>query len=585
MKIASLLLIQLCTILTFNACEKPDAIPSGAANQLSDIWISIPNKGAAETKYNGIFNETGDTIFFKLPAEFPAGSGTKPDLTQLMIRANIPVNARVNPSLSGPQDLSKPLQLSVTAGNGTTRNVVLAVAQTQTTTPAADLRCNALHGRAAKIDPSYSYYKNRSAESIADELSLAGYKAVHYMVVNELDVRADLVDALHQKGIAVWLMVFANGTYSAWGFPAGWENWKMGVLNPGTVAAGFTYFSPFSSSYVSWKKQTLASIVSTIPFDGVELFEAFFPEFAWNGIANSHYGDIGPNAQAAFQQKYNLPIPNFTNSSDPNYYQTNSTLYNKWMQFRVDGLKDMHNEIFNGANGIRSVRPDILVGAWALGINWGGAVPLLRELQGQDVASIIQAINPDIYFLETHWPDWTKANLQPDYIQTYQPVVDAIRAAAPLIPVGIQTDYGSQRQMIRSKAWMDQFDIAAVQKGYSSYMGYEYHIGGNMYQVKPGPLKAVRQSNTSIIISFNKRIDSTTATNASNYVFRQNGASLSIQPTAISVDGNRVILQAGNFPTGSFQVAVSNIQDTPPLWLFTDFPANVVVPQSEVTVP
>jgi len=584
MKLFTIAIISIFFSGVLESCVKPDPAKPNDQNQLSDIWIAVPGKGVAETKFNGVANASQDTIYFNLPAEFPFGSGKGIDLTQVMVRANIPVDARVSPSLASPQDLTQPLRVQLIAGNGISKSVVLA-ARTNGINPDVDFRFNALNGRSTKIDPSYPYYKNRTAESVADEIALAGYKAVHYMVVNELEVRSDLVDAFHQRGIAVWLLVFGNGTYSAWGFPAGWESWKMQVLNPGNVAAGFTYFSPFSSSYVAWKKSVLTSLVSTIPFDGVEIFEPFFPDFAWNGIENAIYGDIGPNAQQAFQQKHGLSIPNFTNPADPNYYKTNTSLYNTWVQFRVDGLKDMHTEIFNGANGIRAARPDILVGAWGVGLNWGGAVSLLRELQGLDGASLVTALNPDIYFLETHWPDWIKTDLTPGYITDYQPFFDQVRNVKPNLPIGIQTDYGSHRNMIRSATWMHEFDSIATQRGYSTSMGYEYHIGGTTYFVKPKPVKAARQSNGSIIISFNKRIDATSGSNTSHYVFKQNGAVQPVNLTSATVDGNRVILQAGNFPTGSFEIAVSYIQDTPSLWLFTDFPANEVVAGSMVTVP
>jgi hypothetical protein len=584
MKLFTIGIISLFCTCLFGSCIKPDPAKPNDKNQLSDIWIAVPGKGVAETRFNGVMNPSQDTIYFNLPPEFPFGSGKGIDLAQVMVRANIPVDARVSPSLASPQDLSKPLRVQLVAGNGSSWSVVLA-ARTNGINPDVDFRFNALNGRSTKIDPAFPYYKNRTAESIADEVALAGYKAVHYIVVNELDVRSDLVDAFHQRGIAVWLLVFANGTYSAWGFPAGWENWKMQVLNPGNVAPGFTYFSPFSSQYVAWKKGVLASLVSTIPFDGVELFEPFFPDFTWNGIENGIYGDIGPNAQQAFLQKHGSAIPNFTNPADPNYYKTNTSLYNTWVQFRVDGLKDMHTEIFNGANGIRAARPDILVGAWGVGIDWGGGVSLLREFQGLDGASLVTALNPDIYFLETHWPDWIKTDLAPTYINAYQPFFDQVRNAKPNLPMGIQTDYGSHRNMIRPVTWMQQYDSVAAQRGYSTSMGYEFHIGGNIYFEKPKPVKAVRQSNGSVIISFNKRIDATSGGDANHYTFKQNGVTQVVTLTNVTVDGNRVILQAGNFPTGTFEIAVSYITDTPALWLFTDFPANEVVGGSTVSVP
>ncbi|MFD0714244.1 family 16 glycoside hydrolase [Paenibacillus sp. GCM10027626] len=448
----------------------------------------------------------------------------------------------------------------------------------------SDRQTIAMTGASIKVDPSWPYYAGRSYDSIAEEIELAGYRTVHYIVVNEYDVKGGLIDALHNRGIAVWLVVFGNGTYSAWGFPPGWENWKMGLINPSGVA-GFTFFSMFNQDYVQWKKTSLARIVTDYPFDGIEIMEAFFPE--WNGLQTGVYGDVGPDAQAAFAAKYNSAIPDFVNSGSPNYYLNNSALYQKWIEFRVNGVNDFLNEIYNGQGGVRQARPDILVATWSLAIDGGpDSVAKLRELQGNDAGAMAAKVNPDIHFFQTHWPDWSKpeSQLPPGYMQAYQPFVDRLRSSQPHLPVGLQADNGSLRTMIKSASWQQQYNIEAAQHGYATWTTYEYHIGGYMYADKPQPKRAVRLDNGSVMISFNKRIDETTAKTAGNYTFWQGNVQQSVALSNITVDGNRVVLESGQFPAGSFEVAVSNIKDTPSLWLFTEFPANTVVAGSRVNV-
>jgi len=448
----------------------------------------------------------------------------------------------------------------------------------------ADMQTIAMTGASIKIDPSWPYYAGRSYDSIAEEIELAGYRTVHYIVVNEYDVKGGLIDALHARGIAVWLVVFGNGTYSAVSFPPGWENWKMGLINPSAVV-GFTFFSMFNQDYVQWKKTQLARIVNDYPFDGIEIMEAFFPE--WNGLQTGVYGDVGPDAQAAFAAKYNSVIPDFVNSGSPNYYLNNAALYQKWIEFRVNGVNNFLNEIYNGQGGVRQARPDILVATWSLAIDGGpNSVAKLRELQGNDAGAMAAKVNPDLHFFQTHWPDWIKpeSQLPPSYMQAYQPFVSQLRTSQPCIPVGLQADNGSLRTMIKSALWQQQYNIEAAQRGYATWTTYEYHIGGYMYSDKPQPKRATRLAGGSVMISFNKRIDETTAKTAANYSFWVGNVQQSLAISNITVDGNRVVLESSQFPAGSFEVAVSNIKDTPSLWLFTDFPANTVVAGSKVNV-
>src|SRR5699024_4831488 len=132
--------------------------------------------------------------------------------------------------------------------------------------------------------------------------------------------------------------------------------------------------------------------------------------------------------------------------------------------------------------------------------------------------------------------------------------------ANPNIPIGIQTDFGSHENTVRSSQWIDDFDSTATDIGYSTYTGFEYAISGKMYNSLPKPLVAERLANGSIMISFNKRIDEQTASQVGNYSFKVNGVTTSVNITHIRVDGNRAFLQATNFPTGTFEILVSNIK-------------------------
>lgn len=91
---------------------------------------------------------------------------------------------------------------------------------------------NAINGPSIQVSPGFAYYENRSKESLADEIALAGYKTVHYFVTNENSVDKELVKAFQNRNIAVWAMVLGNGTYSTKSFPDGWEDWKVKFIRP-----------------------------------------------------------------------------------------------------------------------------------------------------------------------------------------------------------------------------------------------------------------------------------------------------------------------------------------------------------------
>src|SRR5699024_1630982 len=280
----------------------------------------------------------------------------------------------------------------------------------------------------------------------------------------------------------VWVMLYGNLTYTTANFPPGWKDWKMELNGSDNGEDGSMYLSPFNKSYVQWKKSTIGWLMSEYPFDGVELAEPYFP--GWEAIPKGPYGDVGPNAQKAFKEAYGLEMPNFSNPEADNYYKKQPDIYNKWVEFRVKGVNNYLDEIINGEGGVRDVRPDALVATWSLGIDAGPkSVELLREYQGLDAAAMVKSVEPDIHFIQTHWPDWLKSesDLPPDYMKNYGSFFKEIRDVAPELPIGLQADIGSRRGMIKSQTWFDKFQKEAKKYGYSTTTAYEYHIGGYMY--------------------------------------------------------------------------------------------------------
>ncbi|MGH3385550.1 MAG: hypothetical protein ACRDO1_13300 [Nocardioidaceae bacterium] len=430
----------------------------------------------------------------------------------------------------------------------------------------ADLRHKALTGSSIQIDPTFPYYHDRSAASIADEIARNGYSTVHYFVVNERDVDGELIDALHDRGIAVWALTLAFGSYSVAGYPADYPSWQQQLLS--ASQPGFFSFSPWSADYLEFKKASLSALIEEHDFDGIELAESFLPD--WNGFTSGFYGDVGPLARAAFEEEYGLEMPEFTDESSPTYYLTDRDRYAKWVDFRVDGVNTFLGNLVNGANGIREARRDILVGTWSLAVDAGpDSVARERELQAVDAPAMITAVQPDIHFIQTNWPDWLKADLPPSYVDAYQPYVEQIRAQHATVPLGIQTDIGSTVATARDRDWLRDFAASARQNGFQTWTGYEFTLGAAMYSEAPN-VQAVdcQPEAKSITLHFQKRVDVASAAKEGAFVVRTGGESTTVDPGAVTVDGNLVTLALDQIPRGEFAVAIRHVTDTPPLWVF-----------------
>lgn len=454
------------------------------------------------------------------------------------------------------------------------------------------------HGPTPTVDPNFAYYQGRSPESVAEELALRGYKAVHLVITSEKNVNGALIDALHAEGIAVWGMVWAGGTYSTTGFPPQWPQWRQQLITP-AAPSGFIYLSLFNPDYRAWKKQAVAELVKTYPIDGIELVEAFFPN--WDGLKSGVYGDIGPAAQAAFRQRYGEEPPEFIDRNSPRYYTKVPDLYQKWVQLRVDGITDFLNDLVNGVGGIRASRPGIPVATWTLATRGPNALQKSREDLGEDTAAIVTKVRPDIHFFQTNWPDWIRATLPPTYVRSYAPFVAELRRVAPDLPIGVQADIGSAETARRGWEWIEQFEKAAWETGFSTYTLYEYFIGEYMYTEKPRIMKTSRGAEGWIILSFNKRVDADSGADTSHYrvlvlstTDAMNGAAGGdagpaageLEVTQAFVDGNRVLLHLTGpeeLVNGRLQVHAEGVQDAASLRLLPNYPALTMEPQ-DVTV-
>lgn len=427
--------------------------------------------------------------------------------------------------------------------------------------------------RSIQIDPQFAYYRDRSPDSIASEVRANGFGAVRLIYVCESAIDPALVKAFHNAGLAVWLTTFGNGTYSTADFPPGWEKWKMKLMSSDTSpAAGFTYLCLNDPGYREWKKKRIVDALKRAPFDGVEMAEPFWP--AYMGPENKSYGCLCEDCRDAFLKMYpdEKTIPDFSDESSPDYYKTNKELYEKWIDFRAKSVVAFHGYIYNTPGGVRDVHPRVKIATWGIADDVPNPVETLIEWEGIDGAMLAAAIRPDMYVIQTDWPDWTRPDLSPDYPLKYKPFVDAIHSTMPKLPVIMQADNGSWENCRRDWGWLRRCESAARKAGMVGVTAYEYHLALDIYEAEPAPVRTYAYDST-IRIAFNKRLDARTATDLANYTV-DTGKVLSA-----SCDGNLVFLKVEGRPT---RVSVRNISDDPARRFFKNHPP--VTMKSERTV-
>ncbi len=123
-KFIHLLGAVLMAVVLMNACVKPDLIKRNELADVADVWAEIPG---LKERFPATFSANKDTAYINMSYFYPAESDNEIDLTKLILRSSIPVDAALTPSLGSSSDLSKPLTLTVTSGTGVVKKVVVVV--------------------------------------------------------------------------------------------------------------------------------------------------------------------------------------------------------------------------------------------------------------------------------------------------------------------------------------------------------------------------------------------------------------------------------------------------------------------------
>jgi len=413
--------------------------------------------------------------------------------------------------------------------------------------------------RTAQIDPGFSYYQDRSVESIASELKVNGYGGVWcYLMVNS-SLTPGLVDALHRQGLPVGLMTLPSLVYPSFKemdafLPPGYRDYLM--VFTGNDMKEYRFIGFIHPGYNRWYKRYLCAVLTSEAFDGFTFAEVMYPILDGPERNPPFYGDVSKTFQAAFcRSTGEKAFPDFFNRDSPHYFRKNKELYRKLVDFRVKIVNDFYDDIVNSADGVRAARPEILFATWTLGLNIPGGVEKLREWEGNDIALMISQVKPDVHFIQTHYPDWIRADLKPDYVLGYKPFFDRIRSASAGVKIGMQADFGSYPSSRKDTAWKKEFLELARQAGVQTTTFYEFSLRREVYEGAP-ELRAHAWKGKVLTLQFSKRLD---AASASVMTGRTCGKA---KITAARIDGNLLICDFDTLPgSAAAEIDLGGIRD------------------------
>lgn len=366
-----------------------------------------------------------------------------------------------------------------------------------------------IYGRAVEVDPGFPYYQDRSSESIASEVALNGFECVHLVLLDERSANRELIDAFHRWGLAVVYMPFISGVYQdAELFPPDADRWEMQFLKS---ESPYRFYSFVHRDFAEWTRDRLNRVLAQYPFDGITFPETHYPiplDAFERKPGEVDYVDVSPAFQKAFQESTgNIAFPDFNDPDSPHYYKTDTKLYRDLVEFRIRSIVDFFDLIVNGEQGLRKTHPKVSIGLWTIGLSMPGFAESLIELEGDDPARMATKIRPDVYFIQTHWPDWVRGDLPPDYVHSYRPFLDAVKKAIPDLPVGIQFDVGSQYQMVKTSKWYEETCTEAQKAGFDTSTYYEFGLRGAIYFDSPALKRVERKAPQSLVLYFDQRID------------------------------------------------------------------------------
>lgn len=329
-------------------------------------------------------------------------------------------------------------------------------------------------GNSIQIDPVILNSSGITPDELIADLKKANIKTVHYFIVSDWDgskndnlFREEYINALEENNIGIWLMLLGNCFYGNTSLP---DEWKMELLSP--YPGNVNFYSFHNKDFVNWQIERVKRIIENYPhLLGIEFAESYFPE--WKTIEkNGFYGDVSLNTRKIFTEKY------FHANHEPLTFdeiRNNSEWYKYWQDFRVEAIINFNLKI---KEAVKSSNPDLLFASWGMGMR-NAKLEEIREHFGLDMIRIAREVAPDILYIQTSAQDWSDPYLSPQYLNSYDYIVKALKKANPDIRLGVQADIASlsfhdELAPKRDGEWWKEFMELSLSVGYYTNTAYEY---------------------------------------------------------------------------------------------------------------
>ncbi len=363
--------------------------------------------------------------------------------------------------------------------------------------------------RSVQLGQNWPYWADRSAESIISEVKANGFERIH-LVVGGGEIRSPgLVEAAREAGIEVWGTFFPTGIYMPLDlFPPDTDRWLMQFTGKGV--GPYRFFSYVHDDYVEWWKQHLHEVYEQYDLDGMVWHEVHYPTHkgitAWG---EEVFGDVSPAFQEAFKRATGRSdFPEFEDPTSPRYYETDTVLYEDYLEFRITSVMYFQREVLDGEGGFRRNFPAVPFATWTISISHPDGLAALRENEAQDPARVVAELRPDQHIFQSHAPDWGNQSLGPEYVLAYKPYVDAVKEAQPDLPLGVQGDVGSTLPWRRDPDWWQGFEEAAAEIGIGTTTYYVFALRWEVYYAAPRVFETTTAEGVATVI-FDQRIDPT----------------------------------------------------------------------------
>ncbi len=402
----------------------------------------------------------------------------------------------------------------------------------------------------------------------------------------------EMATAFRDEGLAVVLQVWGTIVYGPRRLhpPPPTSARQVFRGGPQAARANPVFFCPNHDEYVSWLADFASDRIERIRPDGILAIETFLGD--WPGPEAATYGCFCAECLRRFQARFPgaTGFPEFTDTTSANHWRTNCQLYANLVRFRAESVAGFIGKLHAP---IRKRFPEVALVGTMLALAADDGPARVRECNAQDARLLARAAPWDFFYLQAHWPDWTRVDLNPDeHIQSYKPFLDLLHQEIPGLPVAVLTDSGSNENMRRSMGWLSAAHVRAKAEGFCGLGIYEYAISRFIYEEAPTVIQnnvRAQQDQVELELVFSKRLEQASATVPANYALADGS-----HPTAVRFDdGNIVTLTFQPWRAGrTTQLEMQNILDDASTFWFNlrkpprawKYPPNAVNPHARVNI-